>query len=79
VTAWAPHTQRNINKLEGIQHQTARFVMSDFSAYSSVSTMLSNEVLSTLHHRRYILKLMHGFFKDLKQFSQVTFTKLYKS
>jgi len=37
----SPHTQQNINKLEGIQHRAVRFVMSDFSTYSSVSTMLS--------------------------------------
>ena len=40
VTAWAPHTQRIINKIKTIQRQAARFVMSDFSTYSSVTTML---------------------------------------
>jgi len=63
VAAWAPHTQQNINKLEGIQRRTTRFVMSDFSTYSSVSTMLSNLMWETLHHRRKSLNLM--FFKIL--------------
>jgi len=54
VTAWAPYTQRNIKKIESIQRWAARFVLSDFSTYSSVTVMLSR---STLHHRRHILKL----------------------
>ena len=64
MTAWAPHTQRNINNLEGIQRRAARFVMSDFSTYSSVSTMLSNLKWETLHHRRKSLNLIM-FFKIL--------------
>jgi len=64
VTALAPYTQWNINKLEGIQCWAARFVMSDFSTYSSVSTMLSNLKWETLHCRRYTLNLIM-FFKIL--------------
>jgi len=61
VTAWAPYTQRNINKIESIQRRAARFVMSDFSTYSSVTAMLSSLKWSTLHHRRHILQLIMLF------------------
>jgi len=57
VTGWAPYTQRNINKIESIQRRVARFVLSDFSTYSSVTVMLSRLKWSTLHHRRHTLKL----------------------
>ena len=57
VMAWAPHTQKNINKIKIIQHWAARFVMSNFSTYSSVTTMLSKLKWNTSHHRRHILKL----------------------
>ena len=30
ITPWAPYTQQNINKIEHIQQQTARFIKSDF-------------------------------------------------
>ena len=51
------YTQRNIKKIESIQRRAARFVLSDFSTYSSVTAMLSRLKWSTLHHRRHILKL----------------------
>ena len=37
MTAWAPYTQRNINKIEAIQCWAARFVDSKLT-YSSVTT-----------------------------------------
>ena len=38
---WSPHTNTNINKLESVQRRAARYVMSDFDRYSSVTEMLS--------------------------------------
>ena len=38
---WSPHTNTNIYKLESVQRSAARYVMSDFDRYSSVSEMLS--------------------------------------
>ena len=38
---WSPYTNININKLESVQRRAARYVMSDFNRYSSVSEMLS--------------------------------------
>ena len=37
---WSPHTQLNINKVEKIQRQAARFIKNNFSWHSSVSNML---------------------------------------
>jgi len=43
---WSPHTNTNINKLESVQRRAARYVMSDFDRYSSVSEMLSLQLYS---------------------------------
>ncbi len=39
-TVWSPHTQRNMNKVEAVQRRSARYVMKDYSRYSSVTSML---------------------------------------
>ena len=39
--AWPPYTKININKLESVHRRAARYVMSDFNKYSSVSEILS--------------------------------------
>ena len=49
---WSPHTQLNINKVEKIQRQAARFIKNDFSWHSSVSNMLQSLNLPTLKTRR---------------------------
>ena len=38
---WSPSTEHNISKLEMVQRRAARFVMNNFSRYSSVSRMLN--------------------------------------
>ena len=38
---WSPSTEHNISKLEMVQRRATRFVMNDFSRYSSVSRMIS--------------------------------------
>ena len=45
---WAPYTQLNINKVEKIQRQAARFIYNDFSWNSSISNMLHQLDLSIL-------------------------------
>jgi len=37
---WSSHTQKEINTIERSQRQAARFVLNNFSTYSSVSQML---------------------------------------
>ena len=45
-------TKHDINKLEKGQHQSARFIMGDYSPYSSVSDMLKRLQLPSLEHHR---------------------------
>ena len=62
---WAPYTQLNINKVERIQRQAARFIYGDFSWHSSVSNMLHLLDLPTLSYRRdkakiiFLYKIIH--------------------
>ena len=49
---WDPHTQRNINKLEMVQHRAARFVKGNFDRTSSVISMLADLRWNTLQERR---------------------------
>ena len=42
ATAWEPHTQRNVNKIEMVQRRCARYVTGDFNQTSSVTAMLEN-------------------------------------
>ena len=61
TTAWDPHTQTNIDRLERIQRRAARFVLNNYnyppSPNSSVTTMLSNLQWHPLHTRRTITRL----------------------
>jgi len=65
-TVWDPHTKSNIQKLERVQRQAARFVKNDFSYYSSVSKMLQDLQWESLEHRRakvkaiMIYRILHG-------------------
>ena len=49
-SAWGPHTDRNINKLEAVQRRDVRFAY--YRTTSSVSDMISNLGWETLQHRR---------------------------
>ena len=51
-SAWAPHTQRDIQSIEAVQRRAARFVKGDYGRTSSVSNMLSTLQWDTLHPRR---------------------------
>ena len=37
---WSPYTKQDINKVERVQRQSARFIMGVYSSYSSVSNMI---------------------------------------
>ena len=51
---WSSHTKTDINKLRRIQRQSARFIMADFSHFSSVTNMLIDLKIPSLeHHRQY--------------------------
>ena len=49
---WSPYTKQDIYRLERVQRQSARFIMVDYSSYSSVSDMLKRLQLPSLEHRR---------------------------
>ena len=49
---WDPHTQDDINKIEMVQRRAARWVLNDYSPYSSVSGMLEKLNWRTLEQRR---------------------------
>ena len=47
-SAWNPHTKRNINKIEMVQHRAARFVHNDYSRTSHVTPMIQQLGWDTL-------------------------------
>ena len=51
-SVWDPHTARNINKLEGVQRRSARYVFSDYNQESSPTAMLKQLDWSSLQLRR---------------------------
>ena len=57
MVAWSPHTNKGIDCIESIQCCTARFVNSDYSRYSSVSSMLTDLNWPSLQSRRRICNL----------------------
>ena len=42
TVAWSPHTNKGIDCIESVQRHAARFVNSDYSRCSSVSSMLTD-------------------------------------
>ena len=40
ATVWSPFTQHDISRLEKVQRSTAKFVINDYSRYSSVSSTM---------------------------------------
>ena len=57
---WDPHQQNLIYKLEMVQGRAARWVQSDYSFKSSVTTMLDNLNWTTLEQRREASRLGHS-------------------
>jgi len=55
--SWVPHTKQNIDKLESVQRQAARFVMGDYHLTSSVTEMLNTLQWDSLNHRRNVFRL----------------------
>ena len=57
-TVWSPHTKANIDKLEMVQRNAVRYVLQDFSRYSSPTTMMKELEWITLEQRRLIAQLV---------------------
>jgi len=51
-SAWNPHTQCKIDKIEMVQRLAARFVYNDYSRYSHVSPMIKALGWDSLEYRR---------------------------
>ena len=49
---WSPYQLTLINKIELVQHRSARFILNNYERYSSVTNMLSQLDLPTLAMRR---------------------------
>ena len=56
-----PYLQYQIHQLDKVQRSAARFVMNDFSRFSSVTSMLSHLSWPTLEQRRNYFKLLMLF------------------
>jgi len=54
---WDPHQEYLIYDIEKIQHRAARWVLSDYSYYSSVTDMLKRLKWPTLQERRHVNRL----------------------
>ena len=63
---WSPHYQSHIHTIEMVQRRAARFVMSKYSNYDSVSQMLDTLGWNTLQDRRnkfravMVFKIIHN-------------------
>ena len=62
--AWNPHTQNDTTRLEKVQRNAARFILSDYERKSSVTDMLYKLNLDTLERRRqhHMMKTFHKVF-----------------
>ena len=49
---WSPSNELNILKLEMVQRRAVRFIMNDFSRYSSVTSMIEKLGLPMLKQRK---------------------------
>ena len=67
ASAWDPHTQRNIKKIEQIQRSSARFVTGNYDRTCSVTAMVQELQWSTLAARRCMSRLvmMYHIWYDL--------------
>ena len=61
ATVWDPYYQNDIQHLEKVQRRAARWVLNDFSRYSSVTDMLQQLSWPTLQVRRRICRLQTLF------------------
>ena len=70
---WSPHIRRDIDKLERVQRQSTRFIMADFSRFSSVSNMLIDLNIPSLEHCRQVssITLLYKIVHNLIDISPV--------
>ena len=51
-STWNPHTNTDVNRLEQVQKNAARFVCNDYNSATSTSALVSSLGWDTLEHRR---------------------------
>ena len=51
-SSWNPHTNTDVNRLEQVQKNAARFVCNDYNSTTSTSALVSSLGWDTLKHRR---------------------------
>ena len=51
-STWNPHTNTDVNRLEQVQKNAARFVCNDYNSATSASALVSSLGWDTLEHRR---------------------------
>ena len=51
-STWNPHTNTDVNRLEQVQKNAARFVCNDYNSATSTSALVSFLGWDTLEHRR---------------------------
>ena len=56
-SVWDPHLKSDINKLERVQRQAARWITSSYHPTASVTDMLSDLKLDPLEERRRVHRL----------------------
>ena len=66
-TIWDPHLKQDIDRIENIQRRAARFVQSDYTRTSSVTSMMEELGWKPLHERRreQRLTLLYKIVNDL--------------
>ena len=70
-TIWSPHLLCDINRIEMVQRQSARFVYNDFTRTSSVTSMLNNLGWPLLRQRRDVAKVTM-FFKIINNLISIS-------
>ena len=76
ASVWDPYHHNDILALEKVQRRAARWVMNDYSRYSSVSSMLNDLNWPSLHFRRRINRLQ-TFYKAIYNLSALTIPSYY--
>ena len=71
ASVWDPYHHNDIQTLEKVQRRAARWVMNDYSWYSSVSNMLNNLNWPSLHLRHRISRLQ-TFYKAIYKLSALS-------
>ena len=71
-TCWSPHTNRDVNKIEQVQKNAARFVKNDYNPYTSTSGLVSSLGWVSLEHPC-LLAQASLFYKIRNQLVNISF------